>query len=136
MSLSIERVQNVSTDSSILVIRHLFVMLAMAPLSSVQRGQFRRVHVDRHSSPSSISIVCGCINIRSLTTRLMTCSKFGAIDRLASCSSSIRLLSVASLRVDGFNVVDRPRLRLPSNVDTLTTNHGVRRHRTVSMEQS
>ena len=32
--------------------------------------------------------------------------------------------SFSRLQVDGFHVVDRPRLRSPSSVDTLMTNHG------------
>ena len=39
-------------------------------------------------------------------------------------SHDVDSTSLSRLRVEGFNVVDRPRPRSPSNVDTLTTNHG------------
>jgi len=37
------------------------------PVAYRSSTALRRLHVDRHSSPSSCSIVCGCINIRSFT---------------------------------------------------------------------
>ena len=83
--------------------------------------------IDRHSAQSSSEAVFGCLNIRSLGSKLddlLDVRRDQLIDVLFLCETWHDHDSVAlrRLRVDGFHVVDRPR---PLDFDdTLATNHG------------
>ena len=86
-----------------------------------------RVHVDRHSSSTGPELVFGCYNIRSVTNKvddLLEVRRDLSIDVLFLVETWHDTDSVAfrRLRVDGFQVVDRPRPR--RRVDSLGTNHG------------
>jgi len=48
---------------------YLFIYVFVCIYKGSVLEVLRRIHVDRHS-PSSRSIVCGCINIRSLTNKV------------------------------------------------------------------
>ena len=86
-----------------------------------------RVHVDRHSSSVGKTLVFGCHNIRSVANKLddlLEVRSDLSIDVVFLVETWHDTDSVAfrRLRVDGFQVVDRPRPR--SRVDTLSTNYG------------
>ena len=83
--------------------------------------------VDRHSTQPSSEAVFGCLNIRSLGNKLddlLDVRRDQLIDVLFLCETWHDHDSVAlrRLRVDGFQVVDRPRPY--DRFDTLATNHG------------
>lgn len=85
------------------------------------------VHVNRHSSNVGTQLVFGCHNIRSVSSKLddlLEVRRDLSIDVLFLVETWHDADSVAlqQLRVDGFQVVDRPRPRL--RADVLTTNHG------------
>ena len=84
-------------------------------------------HVDRHSLYPGRNLVFGSLNIRSLANKLDT-----LLDVRRACRIDILCLvetwhdtdsvCLRRLRVDGYQVVDRPRPRRRD--DTLETNHG------------
>ena len=82
--------------------------------------------IDRHTAQLSSEAVFGCLNIRSLGSKLDDLHDVRRdllIDVLFLCETCLDHDSVAlrRLRVYGFQVVDRPRPR--DCVDTLATNH-------------
>ena len=87
------------------------------------------VHVDRHSSSTGRQLVFSCLNICSIANKLddlLEVRQDQSIDVMFLVETWHDADSVVfrRLRVDGYQVVDRPRPRTSSNVDTLSTNHG------------
>ena len=86
-----------------------------------------KVHIDRHSAPPSQPLVCGCLNVRSLSNKvdnLLDVRRDQLTDVLFLTETwhDADSICLRRLRADRFQVVDRPRLRLCT--DTLMTNHG------------
>jgi hypothetical protein len=85
------------------------------------------VHIDRHSTPPSKTLVMGCLNIRSLANKLddlMEVRHDLSLDVmfLVETWHDSDSVCLARLRADGYLVMDRSRPRLVT--DTLATNHG------------
>jgi hypothetical protein len=95
---------------------------------SCHRYSIRRVRVERHSSSAGHPLVFGSINARSIANQLndlheirrhLLINVLFVVDTRHDADSALRCL-----RSDGSQVIDRPRPRLASDVDTLSTNHG------------
>ena len=91
------------------------------------RSSLVKVHIDRHSAPPSQPLVCGSLNVRSLTNKvdnLLDVRRDQLIDVLFLTETwhDVDSICLRRLRTDGFQVVDRPRPRVCT--DTLMTNHG------------
>jgi hypothetical protein len=87
----------------------------------------RYIHADRHSTPSDRQLICGSINVQSLSNKvddLLEVRRTQHVDVLFITESwhDSDSVCIRRLRVDGFQVVDRPRPRL--RADSLMTNHG------------
>jgi hypothetical protein len=86
------------------------------------------VHVDRHKkSRCRMSLICGSLNIRSLTNKLddfldVRRAQQIAVTFLTEAWHDGDSVCLCRLRAAGFQVIDRPRPRL--RTDTLTKNHG------------
>jgi len=86
-----------------------------------------RDHADRHHASSGRELVFGCLNIRSLANKLdnllEVCRDYHIdVSFLTETWLDSDSVCLRQLRVDGYQVVDRPRPR-PFE-DTLLTNHG------------
>jgi exonuclease III len=86
-----------------------------------------RVHVDRHSFRRGAQLSFGCLNVQSLSNKLddlLDVQRDKQIDvmLLVETWHDSDSVSLRRLRVDGFQVVDRPRPR--ARDDTMATNHG------------
>jgi hypothetical protein len=88
----------------------------------------RLVRVDRHSLSAGHPLVFGSINARSIANQLndqleirrdLLINVLFVVDTRHDADSALRCL-----RSDGSQIIDRPRPRLASDVDTLSTNHG------------
>src|SRR5664279_4452127 len=85
------------------------------------------VHVDRHSSAGNANVVFGCLNIRSVANKmveLLDVRRDQSIDVmfLVETWHDNDSVTLRRLRVDGYQVIDRPRPRIRN--DTISTNHG------------
>ena len=86
-----------------------------------------RVHVDRHAASTSLQLVFGLLNIRSIANKLgdlLEVQADNSIDvfLLVETWHHAESVSFQRLRADGYQVVDRP--RPCQRTDTLSTNHG------------
>jgi hypothetical protein len=86
-----------------------------------------RVHVDRHAAPRGAELTFGSLNIRSLGNKLddlLDVRRDQSLDVMCLVETWHDSDSVClrRLRVDGMQVVDRPRPRIV--VNRVTTNHG------------
>src|SRR5664279_1305747 len=91
------------------------------------RPSLLSVHVDRHSATSNVNVVFGCLNIRSVVSKmveLLDVRRDQSIDVmfLVETWHDDDSVTLRRLRVDGYQVIDRPRPRVRS--DTISTNHG------------
>ena len=85
------------------------------------------VHIDRHSTPPQIQMTFGCLNIRSLASKLddlLEVRRDHLVDVLFLVETwhDSDSVCINRLRTDGFQVVERARPRISS--DVLSTNHG------------
>jgi len=85
------------------------------------------VHTNRHGAPPGQQLIFGCLNIRAVANKvddLLEVLRDQQIDVqfLVETWHDADSVCFRRLRVDGFQVVDRPRPR--SRTDTMVTNHG------------
>lgn len=91
------------------------------------RSSLLKVRIDRHATPPSAALACGCFNVRSLNNKvddLLDVRREQLIDVLFLVETwhDSDSVCISRLRANGFQVIDRPRPR--SITDTLATNHG------------